>query len=152
MELQWTCRRQMKWKRNKNEIETRAKWQLLTTAKKRSDAHSVHLLTPKSEFLPTISALNQTYCHENKANDHQLKKLLIAKQIFHVNILGDVERTVSRKFILMLECKKVNCHHLRMLLKINFNQCNHFQVVKFYKMTWQFHQWQQLPHEDLRYV
>ena len=39
----------MKWKRNKKEIETRAKWQLLTTAKQRSTAHSVHVLTPKSD-------------------------------------------------------------------------------------------------------
>ena len=39
----------MKWKMNKNKIETRAKWQLLTTAKQRSTAHSVHPLTPKSD-------------------------------------------------------------------------------------------------------
>ena len=142
-------------KKEQNKIKTRAKWQLLTTAKQRSTAHSVHVLTPKSDkclISPHNISPDQTYCHESKANDHQLKKFLIAKQIFHVNILGDVERTVSRKYILMLECKKVNCHHLRRLLKMNFNQRNHFQVVKFYKTTWQFHQWQQLPHEDLRYI
>ena len=36
-------------KKEQNKIETRAKWQLLTTAKQRSNAHSVHLLTPKSD-------------------------------------------------------------------------------------------------------
>lgn len=36
-------------KKEQNKIETRAKWQLLTTAKQRSTAHSVHVLTPKSD-------------------------------------------------------------------------------------------------------
>ena len=43
--------------------------------------------------------------HENKGNNHQLKRLLIVKQILLVNTLGNVWRTVWRIYILMLGCK-----------------------------------------------
>ena len=42
---------------------------------------------------------------KNKANDHQLKRLLIIEQILFVSTLGDVERTAWRKRRLMLGCR-----------------------------------------------
>ena len=42
---------------------------------------------------------------QNKRNDHQLKKLLIVKQILPVSTLGNVKRIVWRMWILMLGCK-----------------------------------------------
>ena len=45
------------------------------------------------------------YGHENKGNDHQLKMLLIFKQTLLISILGNVQRTLRRISILMLECK-----------------------------------------------
>ena len=42
---------------------------------------------------------------ENKGNDHQLKKLLIVKQILLVSTLGNVQSTVWRICILNLGCK-----------------------------------------------
>ena len=43
----------------------------------------------------------------NKGNDHQLKKLLIFKQILLVSTLGNVKRTVWRICLLMLGCKRL---------------------------------------------
>ena len=40
-----------------------------------------------------------------KENDHQLKKLLIVKQILLVSTLRNIQRAVWRIFILMLRCK-----------------------------------------------
>ena len=37
-----------------------------------------------------------------------MKKILIVKQIFLVSTLGNVERIVGRKCILMLKCKGLN--------------------------------------------
>ena len=48
-----------------------------------------------------------------KGNDHQLKKLLIVKQIFLVSTLGNVE-TVWRICILMLGCKGLSVIFLMM--------------------------------------
>ena len=45
---------------------------------------------------------------QNKRNDHQLKKLLIVKQILPVSTLGNVKRIVWRICILMLGCKWFN--------------------------------------------
>ena len=42
---------------------------------------------------------------ENKRNDHQLRKLLIVWQILLVSALKNVQRTVWRICILILECK-----------------------------------------------
>ena len=43
--------------------------------------------------------------HENKGNDHQLKKLLIVKQILLVSTIGNIWGTVWRICIPMLGCK-----------------------------------------------
>ena len=40
--------------------------------------------------------------HENKGNDHQLKNVLIVKQMLLVSTLGKVWKTVWRLCILML--------------------------------------------------
>ena len=45
--------------------------------------------------------------YANKGNDHQLKKLLIFKQILLVSTLGNVKRTVWRICLLMLGCKRL---------------------------------------------
>ena len=45
--------------------------------------------------------------HENKGNDHQLKKLLIVTQILNISTLGNIKRTVWRICILMLRCKLI---------------------------------------------
>ena len=37
-----------------------------------------------------ITPLITRQCHENKGNDHQLKKLLIGKQILLTNTIGNV--------------------------------------------------------------
>ena len=56
-----------------------------------------------------ISPLGLLYHHwnksqENRENNHQLKKILIVnKQILLISTLGDVERTVWRIYMLMLE-------------------------------------------------
>ena len=42
---------------------------------------------------------------DNKGNDHQLKKLLIFKQILHVSTLENKERTLWRITKLMFGCK-----------------------------------------------
>ena len=43
--------------------------------------------------------------HENRGVDHQLKQLLIVKQILLVSPFGNVRRTIWRISILMLGCK-----------------------------------------------
>ena len=49
--------------------------------------------------------------HENKGDDHQLKKLLIAVQILLVSTLGNVKGAVRRICILMLGSKElITCH------------------------------------------
>ena len=45
---------------------------------------------------------------EIKGNDHQLKNLLILKQILLVSPLGNVKRAEWRIYILMLGCKGLN--------------------------------------------
>ena len=42
------------------------------------------------------------YGHENKANDHQVKKLLIVKHILLLRTLENVLRTVWRIYLMML--------------------------------------------------
>ena len=66
-------------------------------------------LTPKSDQ-HLISPYNITpesniKGHENKGNDHQLKKFYIANQILLVSTLENVQMTARRKCILMLGCK-----------------------------------------------
>ena len=49
--------------------------------------------------------------HENKGDDHQLKKLLMAVQILLVSTLGKVKGAVRRICILMLGSKElITCH------------------------------------------
>ena len=55
--------------------------------------------------IPTVVDWILHYGHENKGNDHQLKMLLIVKQTLLISILGNVQRTLRRICILMLECK-----------------------------------------------
>ena len=45
------------------------------------------------------------WCHENKRNDQQLKKLLIVWQILLVSTLVNVQKTIWRIWILMFGCK-----------------------------------------------
>ena len=56
-------------------------------------------LIPKSDW-NLISPYNITTeshtCHENKGNDHQLKKLFIVRQILLVSTLVNVLKTVWR--------------------------------------------------------
>ena len=59
---------------------------------------------PGIKFLLTISPLYQTFSHENKGNDHQLKQPLIVEQILLVRTLRCVSRTVWRICILILGC------------------------------------------------
>ena len=49
--------------------------------------------------------INMTFRSREKGNDHQLKRLLIVKQILLVSTLGNVKRTVWRIYALMLGCK-----------------------------------------------
>ena len=46
-----------------------------------------------------------TFRSREKGNDHQLKRLLIVKQILLVSTLGNVQRAVWRIYALMLGCK-----------------------------------------------
>ena len=49
--------------------------------------------------------------HENKEDDHQVKKLLMAVQILLVSTLGNVKGAVRRICILMLGSKElITCH------------------------------------------
>ena len=54
----------------------------------------------------TFSLQTHSYGHESQGNDHQLKKLLIVKQILFVSASGNVKRPVWRMCVLMLECKR----------------------------------------------
>ena len=58
---------------------------------------------------------------KNNGNDHQLKKLLIVKQILLVSTLRNVLRTVWRIYILMLGCKRLT--HLVYDHKIFLSSC-----------------------------
>ena len=49
--------------------------------------------------------INMAFRSREKGNDHQLKRLLIVKQILLVSTLGNVKRTVWRIYALMLGCK-----------------------------------------------
>ena len=51
------------------------------------------------------TTINVTFRSREKGNDHQLKRLLIVKQILLVSTLGNVKRTVWRIYALMLGCK-----------------------------------------------
>ena len=61
-------------------------------------------LTPKTNilFLPTISSPNQTFKLIEYGEYHQLKKLLIVRQILLVITIGNAKRTVMRIWILVL--------------------------------------------------
>ena len=48
--------------------------------------------------------------YENREDDHQLKQLLIVKQILLVSLFANVWRTVWRICILMLGCKGLSSH------------------------------------------
>ena len=49
--------------------------------------------------------------HENKGDDHHLKKLLMGEQILLVSTLGNVKGAVRRICILMLGSKEsITCH------------------------------------------
>ena len=63
--------------------------------------------------------------HENKINDHQLKKLLIFKQILLVSTFGNVQRTVWRICILMLGCKGLNCE---LVLVLGFSTAAYYII------------------------
>ena len=68
-----------------------------------------HHSNPKSKKASNFSSQYHHWItrsdHENKGNNHQLKKLLILKQILLTSILGNVRRTVWRICILMLAFK-----------------------------------------------
>ena len=49
--------------------------------------------------------INMAFRSREKGNDHQLKRLLIVKQILLVSTLGNEKRTVWRIYTLMLGCK-----------------------------------------------
>ena len=49
--------------------------------------------------------INMAFRSREKGNDHQLKRLLIVKQILLVSTLGNVQRAVWRIYALMLGCK-----------------------------------------------
>ena len=53
-------------------------------------------------FLPTISSPNQTFKLIEYGEYHQLKKLLIVRQILLVITIGNAKRTVMRIWILVL--------------------------------------------------
>ena len=56
----------------------------------------VKVLTPKNSLASNFSlhyhTPNHTFFHDIKGNDHQLKKLLIIRQILLVSTLGNVWR------------------------------------------------------------
>ena len=64
-------------------------------------------LTPKNDQ-PLISPYNITpeshKCHENKGNDHQLKKLPIDEQILISTTSENMKSKVWRKWLLILGC------------------------------------------------
>ena len=51
--------------------------------------------------------------HKNRGGDHQLKQLLIVKQILLVSLIENVWRTVKRKCILMFGCKMLRSREYR---------------------------------------
>ena len=61
-------------------------------------------LTPKTNilFLPIISSPNQTFKLIEYGECHQLKKLLIVRQILLVITIANAKRTVMRIWILVL--------------------------------------------------
>ena len=84
-------------------------------------------------------------CHENKGNDHQIKKLLIVRQILLVSTFVNVQRTVWRICILMLGCRWLRhhvCHHpinpilesIHFIWPLNFycSPNNHFLLTTLY--------------------
>ena len=72
----------------------------------------VYLLTPWSDW-HLINFSLQYYpwikddSHENRGNDHQLRKLLIFQQILLLSIIGNVSRTIRRICVLILRGKKL---------------------------------------------
>ena len=62
-----------------------------------------HLIKFSSQYYPWIKDDN----HENRGNDHQLRKLLIFQQILLLSIIGNVLRTIRRKRVLILRGKKL---------------------------------------------
>ena len=96
----------------------------------------LNLLTPKSNQ-HLISAYNMTsesYIKVNKGNDHQLKKLLTAKQILLVSIIGNVWRKVWRICIMMLGCKGLNVNFLMMC---TFSYGHLILVSIFYQLIYE---------------
>ena len=65
--------------------------------------------SPQEWLASNFSLLHQLWIknvgHENGGGDHQLKQLLIVKQILLVSLIGNVWRTVWRKCILMFGSK-----------------------------------------------
>ena len=92
-------------------------------------------------------------CQENKSNYHQLKKLLIIRQILLVSTLVNVQRTAWRIWILMLGCngligiflpspvhpqrKETYCRVWKELLVPK-------KIVELYQCTGKRHSWERL--------
>ena len=66
--------------------------------------------------------------HENKRNDHQLRKLLIVWQILFVSTLKNVQRTVWRICILILGCKGLNGKLFSWYKLKKYTQCSTFHM------------------------
>ena len=62
-------------------------------------------LTPMSDSHLISPYIITTELNSNIGNDHQVKKLLIVKQILIVSTVENVMRTVWRMYILILGCK-----------------------------------------------
>ena len=62
------------------------------------------IITTRGNYMASnFSLQTHPYGHESQGNDHQLKKLLIVKQILLVSASGNVKRPVWRMCVLMLE-------------------------------------------------
>ena len=85
----------------------------ITNNFRRLKAHGVRPLGKKEAFFDqkrcltsSISPYNITSesGHRKKGNDHQVKKLIIAKQILPINTIRNVTRTERRMQTLSLKC------------------------------------------------
>ena len=74
-------------------------------------------LSPQEWLASNFSLLHHLWIknesHENGGGDHQLKQLLIVKQILLVSLIENVWRTVWRKCILMFGCKMLRSWECR---------------------------------------
>ena len=66
---------------------------------------------PASNFSLQYHLWIKYYGHWNNGNDHQLKKLLIVKQILLISTTGNIWRTVWRICILIVACKGLSHLH-----------------------------------------